>query len=69
MMGLVNAHLHERKMNSLAIFTTAMRFSYNRGGGEKDIDNRVYKYKVNGKTYSTLHDMKRINQDMGLCTR
>ena len=68
MMGLVNAHLHERKMKLLAIFTSSMRFCYNRGG-EKDIDNEEYKYKINGKRYLTLHGMKRINQDMGLCTR
>ena len=46
-----------------------MRFCYNRGGGEKDIDNEEYKYKINGKIYSILHDMKIINQDMGLCTQ
>ena len=34
-MGLVNAHLHERKMKLLAIFTSSMRFCYNRGGVRK----------------------------------
>ena len=33
---IVNTHVHERKMKSLAIFTFAMRFSY-RGGVTREI--------------------------------
>ena len=44
-----------------------MHFSY-RGGSERGVDNIVYKYIIDGKAYSIINKMKRINQDMGLCT-
>ncbi len=33
-----------------------------------NIDNIVYKYGISGNICAILHDMKRLNQDMGLFT-
>ena len=36
------------------------------GGSEREIDNTVFIYKLNGNVSLILHGMKRLNQDMGL---
>ena len=44
-----------------------MSFSY-RGGRERGTDNVVYKCGRVGKACLIINKMKRINQDMRLCT-
>ena len=62
-------HIYMKERWSCLLFLHPLCVFVIIGGGEKDIDNEECKYKIDGKKYLTLHGMKRINQDMGLCTR